>query len=502
EYFRTGSIANYKEILDDMPRTLIELLEIPNLGPKTLKLLYDKFKIQTIDDLRNVINSQEILELPGMGQKRIEHIRQGLNLYIDKKTQHRIPLGIAITLVSQIVEYMRSLCEKISPCGSLRRMKETIGDIDILCASLHSSDVIQRFIEYPDTLNVLVKGDTKGSIIVKEKSLQVDLRVVEPDSYGAALQYFTGSKQHNIRLRLLAKEKGLKINEYGVFKDDKKIAGKTEEEVYHTFNMPVIPPELREDRGEIEAALKGTLPDLIKEKDVLGDFHVHSNFSDGSNTIEEIANAATSFGYKFIGITDHSQTSRFAGGMDAEKLAERNNIIDEVSKKFPKLRILKGAEVDILGDGSLDYPDEILSQLDFVIGSIHQGFHKNVTERMIKAMKNPYLDIIGHPTGRLISKREGYDVDIDRVIEYAGKTGVALEINAYFDRLDLNDINVLKAREKNVIFAIGSDSHNINMLGNMKLGVAVARRGWLVKKNLINCYDPVDLPLRRKRYRY
>ncbi|HOQ81858.1 MAG TPA: DNA polymerase/3'-5' exonuclease PolX, partial [bacterium] len=399
----------------------------------------------------------------------------------------------------EIVEYMKPVCTNISPCGSLRRMKETIGDIDILCTSNNPENIIKRFVKYPKALRILAEGDTKGSIIVKEKSLQVDLRVVEPDSYGAALQYFTGSKQHNIKLRTLAKEKGLKISEYGVFKGEKKIAGKTEEEVYRVFNMPVIPPELREDRGEIEEALKGNLPDLVEQKDILGDFHVHSDFSDGSNTIEEIVQKSISLGYKFIGIADHSQTSKFAGGMDKQKLLERNKKIDEVAQRYPGIKIFKGAEVDILGNGNLDYPDEILAQLDFVIGSIHQGFHKNVTERMIKAMENPYLDIIGHPTGRLISGREGYDIDIDRVIEYAGRNGVALEINAYFDRLDLNDINVLKARQKGAMLVIGTDAHNINMFEYMKLGVAVARRGWLDKKRILNCYRVFDIPLRRKR---
>ena len=499
EYLKSGSISKYKEVLENIPKTFVELMKIPNLGPKTLKLLYDRFKIQTIEDLKNVLEKPETLTLPGMGRKKIENIKQGLDLYISKKAEQRISLGVAFPIVSEIVEYMKPVCTNISPCGSLRRMKETIGDIDILCTSNNPESIIKRFVEYPKTLRVIAEGDTKGSIIVKEKSLQVDLRVVEPDSYGAALQYFTGSKQHNIKLRTLAKEKGLKISEYGVFKGEKKIAGKTEEEVYRVFNMPVIPPELREDRGEIEEALKGNLPDLVEQKDILGDFHVHSNFSDGSNTIEEIVKKSISLGYKFVGIADHSQTSKFAGGMDKQKLLERNKKIDEVVQRYPGIKIFKGAEVDILGDGNLDYADEILAQLDFVIGSVHQGFHKNITERMIKAMENPYLDIIGHPTGRLISGREGYDIDIDRVIEYAGKTGVALEINAYFDRLDLNDINVLKARQKGVMLAIGTDAHNINMFEYMKLGVAVARRGWLDKKRVLNCYSVFDIPLRRKR---
>jgi len=499
EYLETGSIAKYKELLADIPATFVEMMKIPNLGPKTLKLFYDHFHIQTIDDLKKILDHPDILNLPGIGEKKIENIKKGIELYLSKRTHQRISLGIALPVVNRIVEYMKDVCESISPCGSLRRMKETIGDIDILCTAVNSEKVIEKFARYPDVQSVIAKGETKASIIVKENSLQIDLRVVEPDCYGAALQYFTGSKDHNIKLRTIAKEKGLKISEYGVFKNDKKIAGKTEKDVYQTLGMPWIPPEIREDRGEIESALNGSLPELVEDKEVLGDFHVHSNYSDGTSTIEEIVKKAISMGYKFIGITDHSRTSKFAGGLDIEQLRERNREIERIQQKYKDILILKGMEVDILGDGQLDYPDEILAELDFVIGSIHQGFKKNVTERMIKAMENKYLDIIGHPTGRLISSREGYDIDIDKVIEYAGKTNTALEINAYYDRLDLNDVNVLKARQNNVIVAIGTDAHNTGMMDYIKLGIAVARRGWLGKKDLLNCYDWKKIPLKRRK---
>lgn len=500
EYLKTGSISKYKSLLTETPASFVEMMKIPNLGPKTLKLLYDRFKMKTIDDLKSVLEKQEVLNLPGMGEKKIENIKKGIELYLSKKATNRISLGIALPVVSSIVGYMKIVCKDISPCGSLRRMKETIGDIDILCTAEDTKKVIERFVRYPGKQSVISEGETKASIVLKENLLQVDIRVVSPDSYGAALQYFTGSKEHNIKLRTLAKEKGLKINEYGVFEGNDKIAGKTEEEVYRVFSMPLIPPEIREDRGEIEAALTGNLPVLVEETDILGDMHIHTNWSDGSNTVEEITKKAIEKGYKFIGLADHSKTSRFAGGLNIEELRKRNKAIDEIAKKYTGIKILKGMEVDILGDGSLDYPDEILAELDFVIGSIHQGFKKNVTERMLKAMQNPYLDIIGHPSGRLISSREGYNVDIEMVIEYAGKTGTALEINAYYDRLDLNDTNLLKAKGKNVMICIGTDAHSVWMMDYMKLGIGVARRGWLEKNKILNCYSIEKMPLKRKKW--
>ncbi|MCM8821746.1 MAG: DNA polymerase/3'-5' exonuclease PolX [Candidatus Omnitrophica bacterium] len=499
EYLKTGRISKYKNLISEIPPTFVEMMKIPNLGPKTLKLIYDNFKIQTIDDLKSALEKEEILALPGMGEKKVENIKKGIKLYLSKKTNRRISLGIALPVVFAIVDYMKPVCQRISPCGSLRRMKETIGDIDILCAADDKNKVMEHFVNYPARQSVIAKGETKGSIIVRDNLLQADLRVVESSSYGAALQYFTGSKDHNIKLRAIAKEKELKINEYGVFRGDTKIVGETEEGVYEVFGMPFIAPELREDRGEIEAAIEGKLPILVEEKDILGDMHVHTNFSDGTSAIEEIVKKAISMGYKFVGLADHSQTSKFAGGLTVERLRERNKEIDRISKKYPGITILKAAEVDILGDGKLDYPDEILAELDFVIGSIHQGFKKNVTERMIAAMENRYLDIIGHPTGRLISSREGYDVDIDRVIEHAAKTGTILEINAYYDRLDLNDTNVFKAREKKVMVSIGTDAHNTRMMEYMKLGVGVARRGWLEKHRIINCYPVREMLVKRKR---
>jgi DNA polymerase (family 10) len=401
--------------------------------------------------------------------------------------------------VEEIIKELKKYTEKIEPAGSLRRMKETIGDIDILASGRNNIEIIEKFTTLPMIKEILAKGDTKASVIVKTNNLQVDLRVVDNSCFGAALQYFTGSKAHNIKLRTLAKEKGLKISEYGIFKGERKIAGKTEEEIYKTLGLVWIPPELREDRGEIEAALENKLPILVKEEDIKGDLHVHSKYSDGVETIEEIAIAGKNLGYEYIGISDHSKTSKIAGGLDEESLKKRNEEIDRINAKIKGIRILKGMEVDILGDGSLDYSDKILEELDFVIAAIHQGFKKNVTERIKKAIENPYVDIIAHPTGRLLSGREGYEIDIEEVIEYASKFNVVLEINCYPDRLDLNDIHILKAKKKNIKFSLGTDSHNIGMLKYIRFGIGIAKRGWLTKEEILNTYKWEEMPLRRRK---
>ncbi|MCS7181277.1 MAG: DNA polymerase/3'-5' exonuclease PolX, partial [bacterium] len=468
EYLKTGKITKYEEVIKDIPEGILELLEIPNLGPKTLNLAYRQLGVKNLSDLERVIENGELANLFGMGEKKVENIKKGIELY--KQGRKRIPLGIALPIVEEIIEEFKKYVDKIEPCGSLRRMNETIGDIDILTTGKNKIEIIESFISLPMVKEVMAKGDTKASIIEKSHNLQVDLRVVSEDSFGAALQYFTGSKAHNIKLRGLAKDKGLKISEYGVFKGDKKIAGRTEEEVYNKLGLVWIPPELREDRGEIEAALDNNLPILIESKDIKGDLHVHSKYSDGVETIEEIAIFAKSLGYEYIGICDHSKTSKIAGGLDEDTLKRRNEEIDNINAKIKGIRVLKGAEVDILSDGSLDYSDKILEQLDFVIASIHQGFKKNVTERIKRAIDNPYVDIIAHPTGRLLSGREGYEVNIDEIIEYASYKKVILEINCYPDRLDLNDINVIKGKNKGVKFAIGTDSHNIGMLKYIKFG--------------------------------
>jgi len=390
--------------------------------------------------------------------------------------------------------------DTISFAGSLRRKKETIGDIDILVTSQKPEKIMRTFTSLPQVREILAEGPTKSSIITKD-DIHVDVRVVEPISFGAALQYFTGSKAHNIRLRELAIKKNLKINEYGVFdvKTDKRIVGEREEEIYRILNLPFIPPELREDRGEIEAAQENKLPKLVEYSQIKGDLHLHSKWSDGAHTIRRMAEEAKKRGYKYIAITDHSQSLKFAGGLTEERLKEQIEEIQKLNQELDDFTILTGIEVDIKSDGSLDFSDEILSKLDLVIAAIHSGFKqesKIITERIVKAMQNKFVHIIAHPTGRLIGYRESYQVDINKMMDMAEKTGTILEINAYPERLDLNDVYCHMAKDKGVQLAIETDAHSADGLATMDLGVAVARRGWLEEKDVINTL-PLDKLLKR-----
>jgi len=497
EYFLTGSITKYKETISDIPEGLLELFNIPNLGPKTLYLIYKDLGIKTLEDLEKALEDGRIASLPGMGSKKAANIMKGMALY--KSGKARTPLGIALPAAEEIIAPLKKITKKVSIAGSLRRMKETIGDIDILATGDKSAEIIENFVSQPSVKDILARGNTKASVLIEPRNLQVDLRVVKENSYGAALLYFTGSKTHNVKIRRLAKEKNLKLNEYGVFKGRKKIAGENEEEIYRTLGMKWIPPELREDRGEIEAAMEGKLPNIIEQNDITGDLHVHSNYSDGVNDIRTLALAARKMGYRYIGICDHSKTSRIAGGLDEQSLNRRDEEIDRIQEEMHGIRIFKGMEVDILSDGRLDYSDTVLEKLDFVIAAVHQGFAKNVTHRMKTAMENPFVDIIAHPTGRLLSGREGYVMNLEEIIEHAARKNVALEINAAYDRLDLDDANILRAKEFRARFVIGTDAHDTEMLKQMKLGIGMARRGWLEKKDVLNAYSWDSIPLRRRK---
>ena len=492
EFLTTGKMSKYEEVVSSVPPGLLELLEIQNLGPKTVALANKELGVESLDDLKRVAADGSLAQLPGMGEKKVENILKGIELY--ERAQERISIGLALPLVDELISEIKSRekVDKIQVAGSTRRMKESVGDIDILVETDRGPEVIQTFVHLPQVTRVLAAGDTKGSVIV-ENHIQVDLRAIRKESYGAALQYFTGSKAHNIHLREIAKKRGLKINEYGVFREDKKIGGAKEEDVYHALNLQWMPPEMREDRGEIDLAAVGKLPHLIELEDIRGDLHVHSKWSDGGSTIEEIARAAQAKGYSYIAISDHSKSVKYAHGLEEERLFRKLDEIKAVQEKFPSLKILAGAEVDILADGTMDYSDEILSRLDIVIAAVHQGFKQQVTERMISAMENPYVFIIAHPTGRLISKREGYVMDLEKVMKKAAETGTVLEINSYYDRLDLSDVNARRAKELGIKLSINTDTHQLYQLDMMKLGVGVARRAWLEPKDVINTYSLQEL---------
>lgn len=497
EYIKTGKIGYHEHLRKNIPSGLLKMLEIPDVGPKTVKLLYEKLKIDSISKLEKAIAEKKIRSLPGMGEKSEENIKKGIEFLRQQKG--RMLLGNAHPLAMAIIEELKKEpgVERISPAGSLRRMKETIGDIDILITSKSPKKVMETFIHLPMVTKVNNFGETKSSVIMEDK-LQVDLRVVEPDSFGAALQYFTGSKSHNIKLRDIAKDKGYKINEYGLFriKDNKKIAGKEEKDIYNALGLDYIPPEMRENRGEIEISMDKKLPNLLKEKDIRGDLHLHSKWSDGHDSIEDMARACMKIGYEYMGITDHSHSLKVAGGLSVSEAKKQLEEIRELNRRLKGFRVLAGCEVDILGDGTIDYPDDILGLYDFVIASIHTGFKQDrevLTERVIKAMHNPYVNIIAHPTGRLLEKREPYAIDLEAIFREAQNTNTYLELNAYPDRLDLSDIYLRHLKGLGLKVVLGSDAHSIIQLKVMIYGVATARRGWLEKRDVLNTLKAEEL---------
>ena len=488
EYLKTGKISKFEEVKKGVSDELIAIMDIPGMGPKTLALIHKERGINNLSQLEKAVEDSSLTNLPGMGEKKIENIKRGIQLL--KQSKGRMSLGVAFPVAKRIVETLRQKAgsKKIEWAGSLRRMKENIGDIDILATGKDKEKIVQVFTHLPEIKEVLASGETKASVIV-EGGTQVDLRVVEEDSYGAALQYFTGSKGHNIHLRGIAKAKGIKINEYGVFKGNKKIAGKEEKDVYRVLRMGWIEPELREDRGEIEAAQEGRLPKLVRESEIKGDLHVHSKWSDGISSIEEIAEAAQKRGYQYVAICDHSKSLRIAHGLDELRLMKQIEEIDSINEKLKGFRILKGTEVDILSDGKLDLSEKTLEKLDLVVAAIHSGFKQDkgkMTKRIIRALENPYIHILAHPSGRLLGARDPYEVEMDELMENAKKYGKALEINAYFERLDLDDIHCRKAKEMGVRVGIGSDAHHLDQMWMMSLGVSVARRGWLETKDVLN----------------
>ncbi len=492
QYLNTGKIEKLEELKKKIPETLLEIEKIPGMGAKRAKILYEKLGIKTVEDLKHAAEKGLIRTLPGFGEKTEKKILEGLNSMKDK-TVDRILLGIALPLAEGIVEKLKenSPVDKILICGSIRRMKETIGDIDILVTSKNPGKVMDAFVNLPEVKEILIKGETKTSILTFE-NLQVDLRVVEPGSFGAAIQYFTGSRQHNIHLRELAIKKGLKINEYGVFdlNTNKKIAGETEESVYEALGLQWIPPEMREDRGEIELAERHEIPKLVELSDIKGDLHMHTVYSDGTNTIEEMANEAIKMGYQYIVISDHAKALGIANGLSIERYKEQKKKIEELNKKLKPFKIFLGAELNILSDGSLDFPDEELKIFDICLAGIHTAMNQSgdkITERIKKAISNEYVRIIVHPTGRILNGRQDHDIDTDTLFEEAKKYGKVFEINSSPERLDLNDLNAKKAKEEyGLKLSVDTDAHSVDSLHNIRYGVGVARRAWLTKEDIIN----------------
>ena len=502
EYLTTKRIKEYDELKKKIPRHLSALIDISGLGPKRAELLHKKLGINDINDLKKAIAQHKLAKLEGFGVKSEENIARGLELYAQGTV--RMTLGVALPITEALVSQLRQAkgIGKIEVAGSVRRRKETIGDIDILMTSKDPKPVMERFVHLPDIKRVLAKGQTKSSILLKN-NLQVDCRVLDEKSYGAALNYFTGSKEHNVALREIAIKKGYKLSEYGLFdrKTERFVCGRTEDEVYKKLGLHYIPPELRENTGEIAAAKDGKLPVLVEEKDIRGDLHMHTTYSDGNNTVDEMARAAQQRGYDYIAITDHSKSVHIAHGMEEKRLLKLIEEVRKVQRRFPHLRILAGSEVDILPDGSMDYPDRVLKQLDYVIGSVHSGFkmsRQQMTERICKAMENPYVRAIGHPTGRLINRRDPYDVDIETIFRTAKKTGTFLEVDATPERLDFKDTHIRAAVDAGVKLVIDSDAHDANQLRYMSFGVMQARRGWATKKDIANCF-PLEKFLKEKK---
>jgi DNA polymerase (family X) len=493
EYAATGKVAKHEALKAEFPAGVLELLRVPGLGPKTVRMLYQERNIEGVDALETLARAGKLAGLPGIQKKTEENILKGIEAV--RRGSERRPLGRVRPLAGEIVGQLRetSPVDRIEVAGSIRRWKETVNDIDILATSRRPERVMEAFVKLPQVSRVLMQGPTKSSIVTGE-GIQVDLRVVEAGSFGAALQYFTGGKQHNIKLREMAVRAGLKINEYGVFREpgEKRIAGKTEEEVYKALGLPFIPPELREDNGEVEAAQGGKLPDLVQTGDIRGDLHIHTKWSDGSHDLEAISRAARERGYRYIAITDHTKGLGVAHGLDEARLAEQVRAIDALNAKQAGFRILKGTEVDIRSDGTLDLPDGALAGLDIVVASVHSGFKQSeaqITKRLLAAIRNPCVSVIAHPTGRLIGEREAYAVDMEAVLREAAKFGVAMEINAYPLRLDLNDSHIRMAKEYGVALVINTDAHVTMQLDTMIYGVSTARRGWAEKKDVLNALE-------------
>jgi len=508
EFVKTGSITAHQDLLQKIPATLLELLNVPGMGPKGVKAVYDLLNVKNLAGLKAAIADGSLANLHGFGEKKVASLAKGIEFL--EKSSGRIRLDQATDAAERVTDFLRQIqgIDRIVPAGSLRRCAETVGDVDVLVTltkgrtEAHAEQVLRAFTEAPFVKETLAAGSTKASALIETggTAVQVDVRVVPAESFGAAIQYFTGSKQHNVRLREIAVKHNLKLNEYGLFKvyksGEQMVAGAKEQEIYAKLGLDYIDPRLRDDRGEVAAAQDHKLPNLVKIEDIRGDFHMHTQASDGACTLEELAQIASDLGYEYICITDHSHSSAIANGLDAKRLARQIEQIRRLNQGLKGIRLLAGSEVDILADGRLDFDDGLLADLDYVIASIHSGMtgpREKVTTRTLKAMDNPFVTCIGHPTGRLLGERDAMDLDMAGVIRHAGLTGTALEVNANPYRLDLKDVHCKMAVEAGVKLAIGTDSHHPEGLALMGFGVSTAARGWATATNVLNTMSLAQL---------
>jgi len=497
EVLDTGQSAQLEDLREELPTGVRDLMELEGVGPKKALRFQQELGIATIDALEAAIKAGRLRGLRGFGEKTEENLLRSIEEF--RTRQGRFLLGAVLPVIEEILSYLSGSDAVLEAevAGSARRRKETVGDLDILAASVEPEKAVERFVAMPPVTRVLSQGTTKSTVVL-EKNLQVDLRVIPPEDYGATLQYFTGSMEHNVELRTIAVKMGYKLSEYGLFDRDtnRVVASRTEEEIYRALGMDLIPPELRENRGEIEAAAEGRLPELVELGDIKGDLHIHTRWSDGSATIEEIAFRCAELGLEYFAVCDHSKSLGIARGLDEERLREQGAEIDRLNEGLEGFTVLKGLECDIKADGSLDLPDRALRDLDFLVASVHSGFKataEEMTERIVAAIHNDYVSCIGHPTGRLIQKRQPYELNLREVFDAASAQGVMMEINAFPDRLDLDDVNSRAAMEKGLVMSIGTDAHTLGQLDFLPLGVSVARRGWLKAEDVANTLSAKEL---------
>ena len=493
---RTGKLPLLEQVSAKVPRPLVEMTRIEGLGPKRAKALYRALRIRSLEDLQRAARSGRIREIKGFGAKTERLIGQRAERVA--AAERRIKLADAEDIAGPLVEHLRAVqgVEAVEVAGSYRRRRDTVGDLDLLIsAGSNAAGAMDEFVGYEDVVEVLAKGPTRATVRLRN-GLHVDVRVVAPESFGAALHYFTGSKAHNIAVRKLAMDRGLKLNEYGLFKGDRRVGGRTEQEVFDAVGLPFMPPELREDRGEFEAARKKRLPALVAVDDMRGDLHCHTTATDGRDTLQAMARAAAARGYEYISANDHTKRVGIAHGLDRRRLLQQVRAIDRLNAKLQGIVVLKSAEVDILDNGSLDMPDAVLKELDFTVCAIHYGLNRSrerQTERILRAMDNPYFTILAHPTGRLINAREPCDIDLERVLVAARERGRIMEVNAHPDRLDLDDQGCRMAKEAGVRVAISTDAHRAADLDLMRFGIDQARRGWLEPDDVVNTRPLAEL---------